>query len=132
MNDDNRIKKELESQKENLERAGRIKRYLVISELSWIAFSIYFAVAQDIYFAGQTIIGCLAIGFFWLFVQQKMISNIYLSILNSYLGIIKKDSDQQHKEVMDQLSKESTEVMDSSDIPNIKDLSKAKTDEELT
>lgn len=125
------IKEDLESQKGNLERAGRIRTYLLISEIIWIAFATIVSVWQDNYAFGLIIAGVFAIGFFWLFIQQKMITSIYLSILSSYLGLAKTESTKQNKEMMNQLSKESTEVIEPDDIPNIKDLSKAKSDEEL-
>ncbi len=122
------IKEDLESQKGNLQRAGRIRTYLIISELVWIAFATIVQVWQDSHNYGLIIAGVFAIGFFWLFIQQKMITNIYLSILSSYLGLTKTE---ENKQVMEHLAKESTEEIDPDEIPSIKELSKAKSDEEL-
>ena len=76
------IKEELESQKENLERAGRIRTYLVISEIIWIAFATIVQVWQDIHNYGLIIAGVFA-------TFAKMSLKLLVSILFASKALLK-------------------------------------------
>lgn len=112
-----------------LKRSSKIGTWLIITESVFIGFSIalyYIGFPQQV---GFIIVGSLAIGFFWLFIQQKILKDTYKELLDYKFENLEKVVKTSSNSILDSLSKESTEVVDDFDF-DIKHV-KNKKDSEL-
>jgi hypothetical protein len=98
-----------------LKQSGRVSLYLVISE---VVFLISYVTAFTMGY-GQSIgfvtAGTLAIAFFWLFIQQKIMKNTYKLMLDYKFEDLSKNVKKSSDKLLDNLTQESTELIDEPD-----------------
>lgn len=112
-----------------LKQSARVSLYLGVSEgvfVLLVGLAFIFDYPQQF---GFIIAGSLAIGFFWLFIQQKIIKSTYKLMLDYKFEDLSKSVAKSSDNLLDNLTRESTELVDDEefDITKVKD----KKDSEL-
>lgn len=119
-----------EKVEKQLKKVRTIAPLLVVSEVLFLGSVIVlfnFGYYKEPF--GFIIVGTLAIGFFWLFLQQKILKETYKEMLDYKFDNLEKSVAKSSDNLLDSLTRESTELIDDEEF----DLSKIskKTDEEL-
>ena len=112
-----------------MKRSKSIAPFLAVSEAIFIGLNIVSFVLGYSPQVGFIIAGTLAIGFFWLFIQQKIIKETYKELLDYKFDNLEKSVAKSSDNLLENLTRESTELIDDNDF----DITKVfnKTDEDL-
>lgn len=121
------MKKNLDLQ---LARSSHIPLLLAISEGVFLALATLLFVLGYPQQIGFIIVGSMAIGFFWLFIQQRIIKQTYKTMLDYKFENLEKNVEKSSNDLLENLSRESTEVVDDLDDFDITKV-KNKKDSEL-
>lgn len=113
-----------------LKQSSRTSLYLALSEGVFLVFVVLAFVFEHPQQFGFIIAGSLAIGFFWLFIQQKIIKSTYKLMLDYKFENLEKNVEKSSNDLLENLSRESTEVVDDLDDFDITKV-KNKKDSEL-
>lgn len=105
-----------------LKQSSRTSLYLALSEGVFVVFVVLAFVFEHPQQFGFIIAGSLAIGFFWLFIQQKIIKSTYKLMLDYKFEDLSKNVKKSSDNLLDNLTRESTELIDSDDF----DITKVK------
>jgi len=104
-----------EELEKRLKRSKSIVYLSVISLAIWLSTNIVLFLTGNAQQFGFIIVGSLAISLFWVALQQKIIKNTYKQMLDYKFDDLQKNVKKSSDHLLDNLTKESTELVNDFD-----------------